>query len=88
METAPLSPSIPAFDNHRQAEFENRFIQALNESGMLQLVSLGHRYGLFDHMADGEAAKRIADGVMQQQAEIGRSSLGNTLAGLEAPVVE
>lgn len=55
METAQLTPSIPAFDDNRQAEFETRFIRALNESGMLQLVSLGHRSGLFNHLAAGEA---------------------------------
>lgn len=55
METAQLSQTIPVFDDKRQAEFENRFLHALNESGMLQLVSLGHRSGLFNHLADGEA---------------------------------
>ncbi|UTW04146.1 class I SAM-dependent methyltransferase [Amphritea atlantica] len=55
MEIATLSPSGSALDNHRQAEFENRFVHALNESGMLQLVSLGHRAGLFDQLANGVA---------------------------------
>ena len=54
MATAQLKSPTQAFDDNRQAEFENRFIQALNEGGMLQLVSLGHRTGLFNHMADGE----------------------------------
>ena len=54
MTTAELNPSRPAFDDSRQAAFEGRFFQALNEGGMLQLVSLGHRTGLFNHMADGK----------------------------------
>ena len=55
METAQPGQTIPAFDDNRQTEFETRFTNALNEGGMLQLVSLGHRSGLFNHMADGEA---------------------------------
>lgn len=54
METAQFTPSIQDFDDNRQAEFENRFLQALNEAGMLQLVSLGHRTGLLGRMADGQ----------------------------------
>lgn len=54
MTSVQLSSSTQTFDDTRQAVFENRFIQALNEGGMLQMVSLGHRTGLFNHMADGE----------------------------------
>lgn len=54
MATAQIIPANEAFDDNRQAEFENRFFHALNEGSMLQLVSLGHRTGLFNHMADGE----------------------------------
>ena len=54
MTSAQLNTPTTTFDDTRQAAFEHRFIQALNESGMLQLVSLGHRTGLFNHMADGE----------------------------------
>ncbi|MEJ2467059.1 MAG: class I SAM-dependent methyltransferase [Candidatus Thiodiazotropha sp.] len=54
MATAQLTSPPQAFDENRQTEFENRFIRALNEGGMLQLVSLGHRTGLFNHMADGD----------------------------------
>ncbi len=54
MATAQLTSPPQAFDDNRQAQFENRFIRALNEGGMLQLVSLGHRTGLFNHMADGD----------------------------------
>ena len=54
MSTAQLTSPPRALDDNRQAEFESRFIRALNEGGMLQLASLGHRTGLFNHMADGE----------------------------------
>jgi 2-polyprenyl-3-methyl-5-hydroxy-6-metoxy-1,4-benzoquinol methylase len=54
MATAQLTSPPRALDDNRQAEFESRFIRALNEGGMLQLASLGHRTGLFNHMADGE----------------------------------
>ncbi|MCW8903850.1 class I SAM-dependent methyltransferase [Sedimenticola sp.] len=54
MTTAQLNTPNQTFDDTRQAVFENRFMQALNAGGMLQLVSLGHRTGLFNHMADGE----------------------------------
>ncbi len=40
--------------SHRAAAFEERFVTALNESGMLLLTSLGHRSGLLNRMADGE----------------------------------
>jgi len=42
--------------------------------------------GFFD--AAIVAAKRIADGVMQQQAKPGRSSVSKTVANLESPVTE
>jgi 2-polyprenyl-3-methyl-5-hydroxy-6-metoxy-1,4-benzoquinol methylase len=43
-----------AINETRQAAFENRFVNALNEAGMLQLISLGHRSGLLERMAGGE----------------------------------
>ncbi|WP_416137993.1 class I SAM-dependent methyltransferase [Halomonas sp. HK25] len=53
--TAHAKPSIPAaFDASRAADFEARFVRALNEGAMLQLISLAHRSGLLDHLADGE----------------------------------
>jgi len=54
MSTTPLAQAPQAFDENRQAAFEKRFINALNEAGMLQLISLGHRSGLLERMADGE----------------------------------
>lgn len=34
--------------------FEERFVNALNEGAMLQLISLGHRSGLIDALSEGE----------------------------------
>ena len=53
MSTALQSNPVDSFDPKRAAAFEERFVNALNESGMLQLVSLGHRTGLFNHLAGG-----------------------------------
>ena len=53
--TAQAKPSVnDAFDASRAADFENRFVQALNAGAMLQLISLAHRSGLLGHLADGE----------------------------------
>lgn len=40
-------------DPDRVEAFEQRLCAALNEAGMLQMLSLGHRSGLLDCMADG-----------------------------------
>ncbi len=53
MNTASPQPSNHAFDHERETAFEERFVHALNEGGMLQLVSLGHRTGLLNRLADG-----------------------------------
>jgi len=53
--TLPL-PSLDTVDEDRTAAFEDRFVHALNEGGMLQLVSLGHRTGLLKRMEDGVTA--------------------------------
>ena len=53
MNTALQPKPADTFDPDRAAAFEARFVNALNESGMLQLVSLGHRTGLFNRLADG-----------------------------------
>ncbi|PMR76492.1 class I SAM-dependent methyltransferase [Billgrantia endophytica] len=51
--TAQTQPST-AFDAFRAADFEARFVRALNEGALLQLISLAHRCGLLGHLADGE----------------------------------
>lgn len=43
-----------AIDASRVAGFESRFVTALNEAAMLQLISLAHRSGLLAQLADGE----------------------------------
>jgi len=45
---------VETFDPERAAAFEERFVNALNEGGMLQLVSLGHRSGLLNHLTTGK----------------------------------
>ncbi|MGR2738012.1 class I SAM-dependent methyltransferase [Billgrantia sp. Q4P2] len=53
--TAQAHTAAPStFDTARVADFENRFVHALNEGAMLQLISLAHRSGLLGHLADGE----------------------------------
>ncbi|EWH00204.1 class I SAM-dependent methyltransferase [Halomonas sp. BC04] len=53
--TAQAKPyANDAFDATRAADFEARFVTALNEGAMLQLTSLAHRSGLLTHLADGE----------------------------------
>lgn len=37
----------------RAAAFEERFVAALNEAGMLLMASIGHRTGLFEALRDG-----------------------------------
>jgi SAM-dependent methyltransferase len=53
MSTVLQESPVEPFDPERAAAFEQRFATALNEGGMLQLVSLGHRTGLLDRLADG-----------------------------------
>lgn len=53
--TAQAQTAAPAaFDASRAADFESRFVRALNEGAMLQLISLAHRSGLLGQLADGE----------------------------------
>lgn len=47
-ETAIVEPHD---QNATMEAFENRFITALNEAGMLQMASLGHRSGLFEALS-------------------------------------
>ena len=55
MTTALQSNPVETFDPDRAAAFEERFVSALNEGGMLQLVSLGHRSGLLARLAASES---------------------------------
>ena len=51
--TAIPQTQFDTTESDRAAAFEERFVHALNEGAMLQLVSLGHRSGLLDHLASG-----------------------------------
>lgn len=50
--TNPIQPvnEQTAFNEEKASQFEERFVNALNESGMLIMVSIGHRTGLFQAM--------------------------------------
>lgn len=54
MSTVIIETPKSDFNPQRAADFEERFVTALNEGGMLLLASLGHRSGLLNLMADGE----------------------------------
>lgn len=43
-----------SFDEDKLARFEERFVGALNEGGMLLMASIGHRLGLFQALQDGD----------------------------------
>ncbi|MBA1145882.1 class I SAM-dependent methyltransferase [Ectothiorhodospiraceae bacterium WFHF3C12] len=47
--------AIEAADPSAVEGFEGRIVNALNEAGMLLMMSLGHRLGLFNILADGHA---------------------------------
>ncbi|MCB1519563.1 MAG: methyltransferase domain-containing protein [Hyphomicrobiaceae bacterium] len=49
------APPSAATNDADVGAFEERFIAAMNEAAMIAMASLGHRTGLFDAMADGEA---------------------------------
>lgn len=50
--TAQVQPDHNTVDEEKLARFEERFVGALNDGGMLLLCSLGHRLGLFDTLGD------------------------------------
>lgn len=52
--TRPLSEPDTELNTGAMEAFEERLVNALNEAGMLMLLSMGHRLGLFSAMQDGE----------------------------------
>ena len=54
MRALPEPKSEPAFDSFRHADFEARFLHALNEGALMVMTSVGHRTGLFDAMGGAE----------------------------------
>jgi SAM-dependent methyltransferase len=81
MSTALQPSDFDTFDPARAAAFEERFIQALNEGGMLQLVSLGHRTGLLSRMADGVPTTL---GELARASELNERYVREWLGGLTA----
>lgn len=55
MDTIVNEAAASAPDAARVEAFEARFTQALNDAGMMLMISIGHRLGLFDTLADGTA---------------------------------
>jgi SAM-dependent methyltransferase len=52
---APSSPSVPVaepLDQDRVAAFEERLVGILNDGGLCLMISIGHRTGLFDALAE------------------------------------
>lgn len=51
-----MSSVAQAWDENRVADFEERFVDALNGGALCLMASIGHRTGLFDTMAEMPAA--------------------------------
>ena len=51
MSTVLAETATTELNAQRAAAFEERFVTALNESGMLLLTSLGHRSGLLNRLS-------------------------------------
>lgn len=71
-----------AFDSQRHEAFAERFVNMLNEAGLMLMISIGHRTGLFDAMADAPPAtsEQIADAAGLQERYV-REWLGAMVAG-------
>jgi 2-polyprenyl-3-methyl-5-hydroxy-6-metoxy-1,4-benzoquinol methylase len=48
------NPSVSHQESESSSAFEERLVQALNEAGMVLMLSLGHRAGLLEAMADSQ----------------------------------
>lgn len=81
MSTVLQQTPVETFDPERAAAFEERFVNALNEGGMLQLVSLGHRTGLLGRLADGAPTSTEA---LAQTCELNERYVREWLGGLTA----
>ena len=46
------SPKASGFDSSKAEGFADRFVTALNNGALCLMVSIGHRTGLFDAMAE------------------------------------
>lgn len=51
-QTATQSPAIPTFDENDAAAFQDRIADTLNSGAIAMMLSIGHRTGLFDTMAN------------------------------------
>lgn len=73
---------IPAADAAAIEAFDARVTSALNDAGLMLMMSIGHRLGLFDLLADGEPATSEA---LAERADLNeryvREWLGSMTAG-------
>lgn len=53
--TTSAEQTKAGFDDNRLARFEERLVNALNDGGMLLMMSIGHRLGLFQVLGNGRA---------------------------------
>lgn len=76
-------PELPKsdFSNRRAADFETRYVTALNEGGLLLMVSLGHRSGLLRQLADGEA---VTSSELARRARLDERYVREWLGGMTA----
>ncbi len=81
MSTVQQQQPISDFDTTRAADFEERYVKALNEGGMLQLVSLGHRCGLLNRLADGEP---VTSSELAHRSKLDERYVREWLGGLTA----
>jgi len=79
MSTVLQEQPADSFDPARAAAFEERFVSALNEGGMLQLISLGHRTGLLNRLADGAP---VTSGSLSRDSGLDERYLREWLGGL------
>lgn len=79
---ATTADSPPPVDQERAEAFAERLVGALNEGALVVMISVGHRTGLFDAMADGVArdSRALAEHVGLDERYV-REWLAAMLAG-------
>lgn len=77
-----MQPAFMNFNEELFADCEARLVNALNDSGMLLMVSIGHRLGLFNALQGAEpmTSVELADKTGLQERYI-REWLGSLVAG-------
>jgi len=68
-------------DSQCTGDFETRYINALNEGGLMLLISLGHRSGLLNLLAEGEP---VTSTELAKRAKLNERYVREWLGGLTA----